>query len=53
MILRENYGILFCSIEVYPVLPKGLILLRMIFTAPHTLKDVEETFDAFDAIEIV
>lgn len=47
--LRENYGI-FCSIVVYPVIPKGLILLRMIPTATHTLKDVDETLDAFDAI---
>ncbi|WP_223548349.1 aminotransferase class I/II-fold pyridoxal phosphate-dependent enzyme [Aestuariivivens sp. NBU2969] len=47
--LRENYGI-FCSIVVYPVIPKGLILLRMIPTATHTLQDVEETLDAFDAI---
>jgi len=47
--LRENYGI-FCSIVVYPVIPKGLILLRMIPTATHTLKDVEVTLDAFDAI---
>ncbi len=47
--LRENYGI-FCSIVVYPVIPKGLILLRMIPTATHTLQDVNETLDAFDAI---
>ncbi|MDC1364869.1 aminotransferase class I/II-fold pyridoxal phosphate-dependent enzyme [Algibacter sp.] len=47
--LRENYGI-FCSIVVYPVIPKGLILLRMIPTATHTLQDVSETLDAFDAI---
>lgn len=47
--LRENYGI-FCSIVVYPVIPKGLILLRMIPTATHTLQDVAETLDAFDAI---
>ncbi|SFZ91712.1 glycine C-acetyltransferase [Flaviramulus basaltis] len=47
--LRENYGI-FCSIVVYPVIPKGLILLRMIPTATHTLQDVEKTLDAFDAI---
>lgn len=47
--LRENYGI-FCSIVVYPVIPKGLILLRMIPTATHTLEDVEETLDAFSAI---
>lgn len=47
--LRENYGI-FCSIVVYPVIPKGLILLRMIPTATHTLQDVEETLNAFSAI---
>ena len=47
--LRENHGI-FCSIVVYPVIPKGLILLRMIPTATHTLQDVQETLDAFDAI---
>lgn len=47
--LRENYGV-FCSIVVYPVIPKGLILLRMIPTATHTLEDVSETLDAFDAI---
>ncbi|NER13835.1 aminotransferase class I/II-fold pyridoxal phosphate-dependent enzyme [Leptobacterium flavescens] len=47
--LRENYGI-FCSIVVYPVIPKGLILLRMIPTATHTLEDVKDTLDAFSAI---
>jgi glycine C-acetyltransferase len=47
--LRENYGI-FCSIVVYPVIPKGLILLRLIPTATHTLEDVSQTLDAFDAI---
>ena len=47
--LRENHGI-FCSIVVYPVVPKGVILLRMIPTATHTLEDVEETLVAFDAI---
>ena len=47
--LRENYGI-FCSIVVYPVIPKGLILLRMIPTATHTLEDVEVTLNAFSAI---
>ncbi|UKM63916.1 aminotransferase class I/II-fold pyridoxal phosphate-dependent enzyme [Flavobacteriaceae bacterium GSB9] len=47
--LRENYGI-FCSIVVYPVIPKGMILLRLIPTATHTLEDVRETLDAFDAI---
>lgn len=47
--LRENHGI-FCSIVVYPVIPKGLILLRLIPTATHTLQDVEETLTAFSAI---
>ncbi len=47
--LRENHGI-FCSIVVYPVIPKGLILLRMIPTATHTLDDVEKTLIAFSAI---
>jgi glycine C-acetyltransferase len=47
--LRENFGI-FCSIVVYPVIPKGLILLRLIPTATHTLEDVKITLDAFDAI---
>jgi len=47
--LRENYNI-FLSIVVYPVIPKGIILLRMIPTASHTLKDIEETLTAFDAI---
>jgi len=47
--LRENYGI-FCSIVVYPVIPKGLILLRLIPTASHTLEDVAETLDAFSSI---
>lgn len=47
--LRENYGI-FCSIVVYPVIPKGLILLRLIPTATHTIEDINETLDAFSAI---
>jgi len=47
--LRENYGI-FCSIVVYPVIPKGLILLRMIPTASHTMEDIQETLEAFSAI---
>ena len=44
--LRENYNI-FCSIVVYPVVPKGSMLLRLIPTATHTLDDVKETIDAF------
>ncbi len=47
--LRENYGI-FCSIVVYPVIPKGLILLRLIPTATHTLDDVKITLEAFSGI---
>ena len=47
--LRENYGV-FCSIVVYPVIPKGLILLRMIPTATHNMEDINITLDAFSAI---
>ena len=47
--LRENYGV-FCSIVVYPVIPKGLIILRLIPTATHTLEDVDETIEAFSGI---
>ncbi|MGB5364031.1 MAG: aminotransferase class I/II-fold pyridoxal phosphate-dependent enzyme, partial [Aureibaculum sp.] len=47
--LRENYSI-FCSIVVYPVIPKGMILLRLIPTAAHNLDDVKETIEAFSAI---
>lgn len=44
--LRENYNI-FCSIVVYPVVPKGVMLLRLIPTAIHTLDDVDYTVKAF------
>ena len=47
--LRENFGI-FCSIVVYPVIPKGLILLRLIPTASHTMEDIDETLEAFSTI---
>ena len=47
--LRENYGV-FCSIVVYPVIPKGLIILRLIPTATHTIEDVDETIESFSAI---
>ena len=47
--LRENYGI-FCSVVVYPVVPKGVIMLRLIPTAAHTLEDVETTINAFAEI---
>jgi glycine C-acetyltransferase len=48
--LRENYDI-FCSIVVYPVVPKGVILLRLIPTAVHTLDDVNETISAFKEVK--
>ena len=44
--LRENYN-LFCSIVVYPVIPKGQLLLRLIPTSMHTLEDVKYTIKAF------
>ena len=47
--LRENYQI-FCSIVVYPVIPKGLILLRLIPTSSHNENDINETLDAFASI---
>ncbi len=47
--LRENYNI-FCSVVVYPVIPKGMILLRLIPTAVHTLEDVEYTIKAFSNV---
>ena len=47
--LRENHRI-FCSIVVYPVIPKGMILLRLIPTATHNLEDIQLTLDAFDAV---
>ncbi|MFH1119226.1 MAG: aminotransferase class I/II-fold pyridoxal phosphate-dependent enzyme [Bacteroidota bacterium] len=47
--LRENYGI-FCSIVTYPVIPKGMILLRLIPTAIHTLEDVRYTIEAYKEV---
>ncbi|MBK8503659.1 MAG: pyridoxal phosphate-dependent aminotransferase family protein [Saprospiraceae bacterium] len=47
--LRKNYGI-FCSIVVYPVIPKGMIILRLIPTAAHTLEEVDITLEAFSAV---
>ena len=47
--LRENYGV-FCSIVVYPVIPKGLILLRLIPTSTHTMEDIDITVNAFESI---
>lgn len=48
--LRENFNI-FCSVVIYPVVPKGMIILRLIPTASHSLEDVEETIQAFEAIK--
>jgi glycine C-acetyltransferase len=47
--LRENYG-LFCSMVVYPVIPKGMILLRIIPTADHSLADVDYTIKCFTEV---
>jgi len=47
--LREKYNI-FCSIVVYPVVPKDVIMLRLIPTAVHTFEDVDETIKAFSAV---
>ena len=47
--LREGYGI-FCSAVMYPVIPKGQILLRLIPTAVHTEQDITETLEAFSAV---
>ena len=49
MDLRENYSV-FCSIVIYPVIPKGQIMLRLIPTAAHTLEDVDYTINAFAEI---
>jgi glycine C-acetyltransferase len=48
--LRENYRI-FCSVVVYPVVPKDVVMLRLIPTAEHTLEDVELTIKAFRIIK--
>lgn len=48
--LRENYNI-FCSVVGYPVVPKGVIIIRIIPTAMHTLEDVEYTLKAFSEIK--
>ena len=47
--LRENYNV-FCSMVVYPVVPKGMIILRLIPTASHSLEDVEYTIECFSKI---
>jgi glycine C-acetyltransferase len=48
--LRENFNI-FCSVVGYPVVPKGVIIIRIIPTAVHTLEDVEYTLNAFSKIK--
>ena len=48
--LRENYS-LFCSIVIYPVVPRDVIMLRLIPTAMHSLEDVEYTVKAFKEIK--
>jgi len=47
--LRNNYGI-FTSMVVYPVVPKGVVLLRLIPTAAHTESEITETIAAFNAV---
>jgi glycine C-acetyltransferase len=49
MDLRENYNV-FCSIVIYPVIPKGELLLRLIPTAVHSLEDVDYTIQAFTEV---
>ena len=48
--LRENYGI-FCSVVIYPVVPRGVVMLRLIPTASHSLEDVKYTVEAFKNIK--
>ena len=47
--MRDNYSV-FCSIVVYPVIPKGMIILRLIPTAMHEKRDIDETFVAFEHV---
>ncbi len=51
MDIRENYNI-FCSLVIYPVVPKDVIMLRLIPTAAHTLDDVDETMKVFKAVKL-
>lgn len=48
--LRENYNI-FCSVVVYPVVPKDVIMFRLIPTAEHTIEDVNYTLNAFSEVK--
>lgn len=49
--LRENYNV-FCSIVAYPVVPKDVLMLRLIPTASHTEKEVKETIEVFKKIKV-
>jgi glycine C-acetyltransferase len=51
MDLRENYGI-FCSIVLYPVIPRGHIIYRLIPTAIHTDDDINRTLEAFSETKV-
>ncbi|CAN5301874.1 aminotransferase class I/II-fold pyridoxal phosphate-dependent enzyme [soil metagenome] len=51
MDMRENYNI-FCSVVVFPVIPKGQIIFRLIPTAAHSDEDIETTLSAFEACKI-
>jgi len=48
--LRENYAV-FCSVVVYPVVPKGMMILRLIPTANHTQEDIDLTLAAFEGVK--
>jgi len=48
--LRENHGV-FCSVVIYPVVPRDVVMLRIIPTSQHTLEDVQYTINAFKAIK--
>jgi len=48
--LREKYNI-FCSVVMYPVIPKGMIIFRIIPTAAHTMDDVNYTLNAFSELK--
>ncbi len=47
--MRDNYGV-FCSLVAYPVIPKGMLILRLIPTAEHTEEDIRVTLEAFTAV---
>ncbi len=48
--LRENFGI-FCSVVIYPVVPKDVVMLRLIPTADHTIDDVKYTVNSFKELK--